>query len=95
MKSKSIPKSPGVYVFYRRRNAQMLKMQNISSAYTNGWTYVRMILAGSKLLVCIDNQIFLNMALRCARERPTLIQTHHFWKEIKLDVSYVPTYERR
>ena len=61
---------------------------------TAGLTYW-MIFAGSKLLGCIDNQIFLNMALRCARERPTLIYTHHFWKEIKLDVSYVPTYERR
>ena len=32
-----------------------------------GWTYVRTVLREPKFLVCIDNQIFLPIVLRCAR----------------------------
>ena len=62
-----ISKSPGGYAFYRR-NAGVLEMQDFTPAYIIGWTYVRTIFSEPKLLRCIDNQMFLPVVLRCARE---------------------------
>ena len=61
-----ISKSPGSCAIYCR-NARVLEMQNFTSAYMNGWTYVRTIFSEAKFLGCIVYQIFLPMVLRCAR----------------------------
>ena len=45
-----------------------VEMQNFTPAYMRGFTYVRTIFSEPKFLGCIDNQIFLPMVLRCARE---------------------------
>ena len=53
-----ISKSPGGYAIYRR-NARVLEMQNFTSPYITGWTYVRTygtILSEPKLLGCMHRQ---------------------------------------
>ena len=62
-----ISKSPGSCAIYCR-NARVLEMQNFTSAYMKGWTYIRTIFSEAKFLGCIVYQIFLPMVLRCARE---------------------------
>ena len=59
-------KSPDDYALYRRKT-RVLEMQNFTSAYMKGWTYVWTIFSEPKYFGCIDNHIFLPMVLRCAR----------------------------
>ena len=51
----------------------LLEMQNFTPAYMKGWTYVNTDDFEPKFLGCIDNQIFLPMVLRCARENSAII----------------------
>ena len=51
-----------------------VEMQNFTPAYMKGFTYVRTIFPEPKFLGCIDNQIFLPMVLRCARENSAIIK---------------------
>ena len=54
----------------------LLKMQKFTPASMKEWTYVntvRTVLSEQKFLGCIDNQIFLPMVLRCARENSAIV----------------------
>ena len=61
----SLSKSPGGHAIYCR-NARVLEMQKFTPTYINQGLDVRTIFSESKLLGCMENQIFLPMVL-CAR----------------------------
>ena len=71
----SLSKSPGGHLPPKRPGC--LKCENFTKAYMKGGRTDRTILSQPKFLGCLDNQIFLPMVLRCARESSAILGESH------------------